>query len=95
MTHLVITARSRGWEQLANGDLLRAAEDASFKVLLTADQNLVYQQNNSNRKISLIVLSANSLERLLGYSEQIPSAIDRSCLGSYEFIAVPHASKAR
>src|ERR1700719_1690697 len=38
--HLVKTARQQGWDTLANGDLLRVAEEAGFDILLTADQNL-------------------------------------------------------
>ena len=43
--HVVRTARQQGWDTLANGELLPAAEEAGFNILLTADQNLAYQQN--------------------------------------------------
>jgi hypothetical protein len=33
------------WGRLENGDLLAAAEEAGFDVLLTSDQNIAYQQN--------------------------------------------------
>lgn len=33
--HTVYTAKAMGWEQLNNGDLLRAAEEADFYLLLT------------------------------------------------------------
>jgi hypothetical protein len=29
-----------GWDRLSNGDLLTAAEQAGFEVLLTTDQNI-------------------------------------------------------
>ena len=93
--HLVISARSCGWDRLANGDLLRAAESELFEVLLTTDQNLVYQQNNSSRSISLVVLGANALERLTACTGQIQAALERACPGSYEFVPVPLASKKR
>ena len=38
--HSVKTARQLGWDTLANGELLRAAEEAGFDVLLTTDKNL-------------------------------------------------------
>jgi len=36
--HVVVEAVERGWERLANGALLDAAEAAGFEVFLTADK---------------------------------------------------------
>jgi len=33
----------RGWERITNGELIQAAEAAEFDVVITADQNIVYQ----------------------------------------------------
>ena len=55
--HIVIEARERGWATLKNGELLSAAEQAGFDLLLTADKNIRYQQNLAGRKIAIIVLS--------------------------------------
>jgi hypothetical protein len=38
-----------GWEQLSNGDLFQAAEEAAFHLLLTTDQRIRYQQNLTGR----------------------------------------------
>jgi hypothetical protein len=54
--HSVSTAEECGWDQLENGDLLAAEEEAGFDLLLTADKNMRYQQNFSGRKIALVVL---------------------------------------
>ena len=54
--HQVTTARQMSWQELKNGDLLRAAEMAGFEVFVTGDKNLAYQQNLAGRKISLVVL---------------------------------------
>jgi hypothetical protein len=53
--HTVKTAREAGWSTLANGDLLRAAEEAGFDVLLTTDKNMRYQQNFAGRRIAVVV----------------------------------------
>ena len=45
--HTVTKAKDRGWDTLANGDLLAEAERAGFDVLLTADKNMRHQQNLS------------------------------------------------
>jgi hypothetical protein len=54
--HTVIEARERGWDRLANGDLLNAAEAAGFEVFVTADKNLRYQQNLASRKIAIVAI---------------------------------------
>jgi predicted nuclease of predicted toxin-antitoxin system len=36
--HAVEEARSRGWEELSNGDLIDVAERAVFEILLTTDK---------------------------------------------------------
>lgn len=57
--HEVRTAAEQGWARLVNGDLLKAAEEHGFTVMVTADQSLEYQQNLSGRRLALIVLSTN------------------------------------
>jgi hypothetical protein len=52
----VTTAKERGWDTLGNGDLLAAAEQAGFDVVLTADKNMRHQQNLEGRRIALPVL---------------------------------------
>ena len=37
--HTVEAAWQRGWDKLKNGELLKAAEDAGFDVLVTPDKN--------------------------------------------------------
>jgi hypothetical protein len=54
--HMVVEAIERGWDRLANGALIAAAEAAGFEVLLTTDKNLRYQQNIKDRKIAFVVL---------------------------------------
>jgi hypothetical protein len=44
--HTGRTAAQQGWDQLANGDLLTAAEDIGFDLLLTTDKNMRYQQKS-------------------------------------------------
>jgi predicted nuclease of predicted toxin-antitoxin system len=60
--HDVTHVQSLGWESLRNGELLRTADDARFEVLITADKQMRHQQNLTNRKISVIVLSSRLLK---------------------------------
>jgi hypothetical protein len=47
------------WSRLTNGDPLAAAESAGFEIMITADKNLQYQQNLTQRRISIIVIGTN------------------------------------
>jgi hypothetical protein len=50
--HTVVEAIARGWDRLANGALLTAAEEAGFDLLLSTDKNIQYQQNLRDRRIA-------------------------------------------
>ena len=54
--HDVKTAGPISWSTLANGELLKAVQDAGFDALITGDKNLSYQQNLRSRTLALIVL---------------------------------------
>ena len=58
--HTVHTAQSRGWDTLSNGELLNAAEEAGFDLLLTTDRRIRYQQNLKTRRIALVVLTGST-----------------------------------
>ncbi len=55
----VSTVQDEGWANVKNGKLLRAANDAGFDVLLTADKNMHYQQNFDGLRISSVVVPTN------------------------------------
>jgi hypothetical protein len=62
--HTVTQAKELGWDRLVNGDLLRAAEETGFEVLLTTDKNIAAQQNLKARVIAIVVLG-NSQWRIV------------------------------
>ena len=86
--HACFHAKQLDWAALQNGQLLRAAEGRRFEVLITADQNMVYQQNNENRTISLVVLSTTNWKRIRIAYEQIMAAVEGSSPGSFKFIEI-------
>lgn len=55
-THDISTVRAQRWLGLRNGVLLRAAADAGFQVLLTADRALRDQQNLPRIGIAVILV---------------------------------------
>ena len=48
--HTVRTAAQQGWDKLNNGDLLTAAENAGFDVLLTTDKTYVTSRTSQAEK---------------------------------------------
>lgn len=54
--HTVRTATEEQWDRLLNGELLAAAEEAGFDMLITTDKNMRYQQNLSARGITVVLL---------------------------------------
>ena len=82
------TAYELGWATLKNGELLAAAESNGFDVFVTTDTNLSYQQNLSNRKIAIVILSTTSWPRIQKSVAAIVSAIDAATPNSYQIVSI-------
>jgi len=80
----VFTAYQRGWTELKNGELLRAAEAEGLEVFVTSDQNIRHQQNLAGRGIAIVVLPTNTLQLLFPLFPAINDAVNRSQPGGYE-----------
>jgi hypothetical protein len=78
--HFVSTVRNEGWTSLANGVLLRQAAER-FDVLLTADQNIEFQQNLKTLPLAIVVLIAES-NRLESLEPLVPDVL--VCLRNLE-----------
>ena len=65
-----------GWHSLENGVLLDAVERGGFEVLVTCDQNIPYQQNFTDRKISVVILSTNDWPTLRPVAAKIAALKD-------------------
>ena len=87
--HEVTTAYERAWSRLKNGELLDAAEQALFEVLVSTDLNLKYQQNLKSRRIALVVLSTPSWPRIERAAAAVVRAIDKATPGSYVEVEIP------
>ena len=73
--HEVATVREKGWNGKTNGELLRLMQDNNFKVLITFDKRLQYQQNFEKYPISVIVLSTKD-NTYLTIRELVPAIHD-------------------
>lgn len=87
--HEVSTAYERGWSNLTNGELLDAAEQEGFTVLVTTDLSLKHQQNLSARRIAIVVLTSTSWPRIQGAIGTVVRTIDAATEGSYLEVEIP------
>lgn len=87
--HNIDTAYEKGWSELQNGNLLKAAEADAYEVFLTTDQNLQYEQNLSARSISVVILSTTSWPRIKLATAAVLSAIESACPGQFTVVDIP------
>ena len=87
--HTVVEAIARGWDKLANGALLKAAEDAGFDLLLSTDKNIRYQQNLKGRRIAIIILANPTRPLVHRYIDRVIVAVNTAEAGSYAEVDIP------
>jgi predicted metal-dependent phosphoesterase TrpH len=80
--HTVRTAAQQGWDRLRNGDLLNAAEEAGFDILLTTDKNMRYRQNLTGRKIAVVVLGRPQWPQLRNHIQRVVDAVNTAAASS-------------
>jgi hypothetical protein len=85
--HTVQTAPELGLAGLTNGDLIEAAEKAGFDVMVTADQNLTYQQNLAGRQLALVVLTTNHWDTIRPAAARIVAAVEAIQSGGFVTVA--------
>ena len=77
------TVVEMGWSGKKNGELLRLMNQNSFDILLTADQNLRYQQNLQENDIAVVVMIAasNRLSDLIPLIPNVRRALETIVAG--------------
>jgi len=88
--HIVRTAAHQGWDKLKNGELLNAAAEAGFDILLTTDRNMRYQQNLADRRIAIVVLGQQQWPRLRPHIERVIEAVNAAAPGSFAEVDIPY-----
>ena len=86
--HSVDTASERGWSDLDNGDLLEAAEDGGYDLLITTDQNIRHQQNLADRSISIMVLLSTAWPLIQLRVDEIRAAVNEMGPGEAKEIVI-------
>lgn len=87
--HTIQEAKDLGWDTLSNGELLKAAEEAGFDVLLTTDKNIRFQQNLSRFAIAIVVLGNSTWPVLRRHVTRVVEAVNSAKPGSYSEVEIP------
>ena len=87
--HTVKRTQDMGWDMLTNGELLSAAGEAGFDLLLTTDKNIRYQQNLSAHKITVVVLGISQWPILRLHVQRVVAAVNVTKAGSYTEVDIP------
>jgi predicted nuclease of predicted toxin-antitoxin system len=77
-THEAHTVQWAGLKGKKNDELLKAAEDAGYHVLLTVDHGIPHQQRPGGRKLSIILIRSRTsqIEDLLPLVDTVLQALD-------------------
>ncbi len=86
--HSVDTAAERGWSDLDNGDLLEAAEDEDYDLLITTDQNIRHQQYLANRNIAILVLLSTAWPLIRQKADDISAGVNEMEPGELREVAI-------
>lgn len=87
-SNFCISVQAQGWSGIRNSELLKRAED-EFDLLITADQNILYQQNLAGATISILELSTNDLRRIVSAAPLIQRAVEEIRPGQFLRLDIP------
>lgn len=83
----VVTVKAAGYAGMLNGELIRAATEAGFDVLVTADRSLPAQQNIPTSGIALVLIPGNRLADIEPHAEELQSAVATTVPGMVTRVA--------
>ncbi|HET9283150.1 MAG TPA: DUF5615 family PIN-like protein [Candidatus Angelobacter sp.] len=87
--YIVKEAREQGWDTLTNGELLKAAEENGFDVLVTTDKNLIHQQNLKGRRLAIVVLGKGRWRLIRPLIATVAAAVNVAQPGTYTEVDIP------
>lgn len=93
--HEVVKAKDAGWDRLTNGELLAAAEEERFQVLVTTDKNLRYQQRLEGRRIAIVILGKQQWPDVRPCVERVVEAVNSVPAGGFAEVDIPFSRPLR
>lgn len=91
----VATVAEMGWAGLSNGELLTAAEQAGFDMIVTGDQNIPRQNDFSGSRLAVVVLGTTHWPTVRANPQSIRDAVVRAARGTYTAVAFPRPRHRR
>lgn len=88
-SHLVRTAYEQGWSRVTNRELFLLAVQLGYRLLITTDINLRYQQNLQPHSLAILVLSTTSWPRIQAAAEQMAAVVTGIRPGEYCELRIP------
>jgi predicted nuclease of predicted toxin-antitoxin system len=80
------TPYPNAWKEMTNGELLAAAEQQGFDILITNDRNIFSQQNLRGRKLAIVVLPTNLRRLIMDRAADVVDTVTRVEPGQYVVI---------
>ena len=87
--HTVKTVEQENWGTLLDSQLLGAAENKGYDVLVTCDQNIVHQQNLTNVKMALVIIDTNIWPIIRANPGLVVQAVSAASPGSHQTVNYP------
>ena len=81
--HEVWTVRDKGWLGKKNGELLKLMIADNFKLFITVDKNLPYQQNLDRLPLTIFVLNSKD-NRRSSLQKLIPLVFEKIKIGNLQ-----------
>ena len=75
--------------------MIQRAEEAGYDLLLSTDKNIRYQQDLSNRKIALVVLTSRQWPDVQLHLDKIAATVNEAPPGSYSEVEIPMRPKIK
>jgi hypothetical protein len=91
----VATVPEMGWAGLSNGELLTAAEQAGFEVMVTGDQNIPHQNDLRGVRLAVVVLGTTHWPTIRANPQPVREAVERATQGSYAVVTFPRPRRRR
>ena len=87
--HIVHSAAEMRRGLRPDGEVLTLAEAHGYDLLISADQDIQYQQNITARRIAILVLKPNDWSPIRQHIDAISDAVNRIQAGDYVEVAIP------
>jgi hypothetical protein len=78
----VATVPEMDWAGLSNGELLTAAEQAGFEVMVTGDQNIPHQNDLRGIRLAVVVLGTTHWPTIRANPQPVREAVERAAQGA-------------